>query len=1274
MLIIDANEISIWGRRTNSRILLSHFIEQMILSGHNLSTDIKLIRFGHPDQHGWDGVLDFSGTSPWIPGGRSVWELSVNQGTNAKIRSDFNNKIDSLLPGGFNRKNTTYIAVTTCKIQKINKLEDELRERNIYKDVKVFDATTISEWIKVNIPLRLWFQREINKSERGVSLIGQYWEAWRNFTIPVINSELLLANRRDNVIELYDSLKHKDKVTTLLSDSPDESVAFIYSAIDSCDDLDEKESMLSKTIVISSDQVLLDQFKRVEQSLNIILVPPVTDVVNVLINYGHKVICAVGNSLSRNPVTIKLKRSVVSEFTASLVNMGNSPEESEKQARICGCSASIWMIWNILENSPYLGNHIPDWAQGELADSSVVAALIGGWDHSNEADRKIVEELLNISYEDFAGKIARASKCDNPLLTISGEIRIVTAPPVAFKLLQEKITLEHLKAIEIISKRIFSEIDPALGFSSDERLIALLQGIVLSQSKWLRDGIAGTLLRIAVLGENLIKSGAIPDQLNHQQYVDRLIRNLEGLKNDSRLLVSLREQLPIIAEAAPVPFLDALDSLLQGDPNNITSIFDEGTGFFAESLQCGLLWALETLAWSPDYLDRVTIILTKLATLDPGGTFSNRPINSLREIYLSWHPGTNTNLQHRLAAFDRVLEEDEYIGWELLTLLLDRTPQMSSQTRKPVWKDFGRNERDLVTNKIHFEAILHYLEKAFDLADMDPQRWKLLVDLYSAVDEKKQNSISERLMNIANSDLYEEKRIQFWKILRNEVNRNLGFPDAPWAVKKEKIVPLQYALEAFSPKNLIDRISWLFDSYHPDIPFAHSDTEKYYNQTYKMRESEVKKLFEKENTSGIIRLVNQVRFPGLVAHSLKNILTDIRGYESLLIQTNAGSEKESDFASELSSDAYKQFGKQWIELILGLSENQKWSPADIANALIKIPDELEVFKIIDVFNRDISGEYWRKRDGILGTNENEAVKYAAKKLNEYGRSIASLNAIDQSFDLFMPKFVLELLSNSISELNSGESPDSIHNLRYLFENAFKWLYKHKDSYRNEIAQMEYAYIPILTRPFEKKSLVLHEIMNREPEFFIKLICDIYRPESERGEQKNDFSEEEQNMAKLSFHILDAWSTPPGIDVEGNVDPESLKTWTKKARILAKESDRLGIADQEIGKALFSFPADPKDALWPHKVMREIIEDLKSEDLEIGIEFECFNSRGVVSKAAYEGGDRERKIAQEWESKAKSLGHKWPRTREMLMRIAENWKNHAKKADERAQQDRFDDMR
>jgi hypothetical protein len=151
---------------------------------------------------------------------------------------------------------------------------------------------------------------------------------------------------------------------------------------------------------------------------------------------------------------------------------------------------------------------------------------------------------------------------------------------------------------------------------------------------------------------------------------------------------SLNHLLPLLAEAAPREFLDAVEHALNSEPRPFDTLFaQEGSGITGGNYITGLLWALETLAWDAEYLTRVVIILGDLAAQDPDGNWVNRPLNSLTEMLLPWLPQTCAPLPKRRVAVETLLQEHREVAWKLLLNLLPRAYQTSSHSRKPAWRE-----------------------------------------------------------------------------------------------------------------------------------------------------------------------------------------------------------------------------------------------------------------------------------------------------------------------------------------------------------------------------------------------------------------------------------------------------------------------------------------------------------------------------------------------------------------------------------------------------------
>jgi hypothetical protein len=161
------------------------------------------------------------------------------------------------------------------------------------------------------------------------------------------------------------------------------------------------------------------------------------------------------------------------------------------------------------------------------------------------------------------------------------------------------------------------------------------------------------------LAESLALLGSYPKALSscslHKPEAIAVLCVREVLDNAGWIIwATLNDVLPLLAEANPNEFLDAVEGTLNNkEGETFRSVFAlEGSGIGGWNYMTGLLWALETLAWHPDYLARVTVLLGELAELDPGGNWANRPISSLTTIFLPWLPQTTATIEKRRFADD----------------------------------------------------------------------------------------------------------------------------------------------------------------------------------------------------------------------------------------------------------------------------------------------------------------------------------------------------------------------------------------------------------------------------------------------------------------------------------------------------------------------------------------------------------------------------------------------------------------------------------------------
>jgi hypothetical protein len=326
-----------------------------------------------------------------------------------------------------------------------------------------------------------------------------------------------------------------------------------------------------------------------------------------------------------------------------------------------GCGRSLAALARLRPGGAY---EPPTWlAKGQ---DLLPAILAGAWDTSNGLDRAIVEQIGGgVPCAEFERRIRAFLRDDDPPFDLEGTVCKVRAPMDAFVRIGPLIGPGDAELLRAAMVTVFSTVEP----EADPNDL-FLRPNPTGYSDWLREGLATTLLLFAVWSE--------PADVNlhgetGQAFANRVLNELPGLRTDARLLTSLRNELPLLAEAAPDPLLSALGQMLEGDGSLIRPIFDEHhlRGWpFPETHHIGVLRALETLAWDPEHFRRAVLVLAGLAAIDPGSRQGNRPAQSLAEIFVLWNPNTNASSAQRLSALDEISATYPDLGWGLILALL----------------------------------------------------------------------------------------------------------------------------------------------------------------------------------------------------------------------------------------------------------------------------------------------------------------------------------------------------------------------------------------------------------------------------------------------------------------------------------------------------------------------------------------------------------------------------------------------------------------------------
>lgn len=1239
---ITALNLQQWMERIPARTTFPAMVADLIRA---TADSISNIRFPSGDKgqvRGFDGYLIAKGVLPYVPDGRSIWEFGLEGSGPSKANDDYKSRTKSV--SAADRAETTLVIASprTWDTPKV-RIQDWVAEKKIlkeWKDVVYLDASAIENWLELCPAVSARYA----KYELGcMPVIGarstdEYWEEFSSRFNPLLAEQVLLAGREDQASSLIKRLYDGGGLLLYAADSPEEVVAFAVAAIR----LAEPTTRLfleSKTIIVDTEEAA----RQLSVRKGSIFIPrgKAANSAGFLSRSGPTISSA--GLDDRHSSCDVLRRPKSAELGAALVHMGMSDTEGYEIARKCGRSLAV------LERLKPNGRRPkPEWVS--KGNTLLPALMAGAWSAAMDCDQKVLCTLGGAQdYAQIEAPLRELAVSQDPPVDHVGDVWTMRASVDAFVQLGHLIGAEHLERFKAVASNVFSRtMEPPKGYDVF-RPGPRAEG----HSEWLRTGLMTMLLHMAVLHEQA--RFTVPSS-TPQDFVNSIIRELPGLSSDYRLLESLEEQSALLAEAAPIPFLEALERLLEGDASGIKPIFEEHPGFISpRSNHCGVLWGLEVIAWDPALLQRAAKCLARLAAIDPGGRVSNRPINSLRAIFLSWSPNTSAKAEQLNAVLTQIVRDVPAIAWELIEKLLPSWSDIGEVSQKPVFREYANEPEEILTYGLIWNSQAVVVDLALSLAGQDVERWSLLIGRLSNFPKQSFDAMLVALEKVL-EDTKGDTRFKIWDALRKEVNRHITYASADWAFPDEVRAPLEGLLSKYEPQSPIELTTWLFDDWMPDVPERKDEGKDITEAIAEARSKALKSIFDSHGIQGLLELATKVKLPQHVVISMRALeLSFDELFNALeLFLTN---QTELDAVSGiLLLEGTTKFGERWLakarELLLSSVKDRE----RLAQLLMSLDESKDSWAYVASFGDEIRDTYWRKKHSYFIQGSSDDLQLAIDNYLACGRPMAAIDASSNRFADVSSLLLLRFLDEAIDEINSaGPNLSTMH--EYNIERVFEELAKRSDVSTNDVAQREFAYLPIFRHREKGKPLTLHRLMVEQPTLFMEAIKFVFRP---KGVELPAPSKAEQRRAVAAYELLESLHVLPGqTDLE--VNSEKLLEWCNEVRKLANEANLAEITDIRIGHLLAHSPASNQDGAWPHESVRLAIESLASGDIEHGLSVERFNMRGVYSKSLGEGGAQERGLAEQSKGWAKAMPSS-PRTAAMLMQISESWLREAERAD------------
>lgn len=840
-----------------------------------------------------------------------------------------------------------------------------------------------------------------------------------------------------------------------------------------------------------------------------------------------------------------------------------------------------------------------DWNLHRYAKELTIANLIGSWNENSESDKLIISILAGEDYKTWIQKIREIiQESESPIILKNGIWNIKNRKEL-WKSLSLRIFDETLDKFKACITSVLTEIDPKFELDKEKRFASNIYGKILKHSDTLRKGLA----------ESLALIGCYPDILTNcsrnksKNIVSIVIKEI--LKSTNWMLwASLNNLLPIIAEADPETFLSSVEIALRNTPTPFSELFaQEGDGIIGSNYITGLLWALENIAWEEQYLVQTTVVLGELAQIDPGGRWSNRPSNSLIEIFLPWHPQTTASIEKRKVAIKTINKEMPDVAWPLLMNLLPKSHQIASGCSKPLFrKSISDDWTGKVTNKEYYEQTSYYANFLVEQAKDNISKLSKIVDNLDNLPKAAFDKLLKYLSADSVLSVPEDDRLELWQHLTKFILHHERYSYTEWALDSTLIAKIKKVANKLEPQNPIHLHSRLFDDSSFDLFVENGNWEEQSKILEDHRQSALKAILEYGGNEALFKLIENVEYPTDIGRVLGNIGNDSLDrviIPDLLISANR---KFELFANNYVQSRWRQLGWQWADSI----EFEGWSIPQIASYFSYLPFIADTWKRVSKTLSDSDFEYWSKVN-VNPYHAKDELDFAIDKLIEYQRPYAALGCIHKNLNdkkTLNTKKAVQALIDAISSTEPAYSKNTYDVLEII-----KALQEDSSATSEDLFQVEWAYLSWLdgeNRGVRPK--FIEKQLSTDPNFFFEIISKAYRSEKITKEEYKP-TPDDQKIALHIYDLLKEWRRPPGLQDDGTFNESNFTKWINEVVNMCTESGHLDVALVCIGNVLFYCPPDT-DGFWINRVVADTLNQKEFEKMRNGFHSEILNSRGV----------------------------------------------------------------
>lgn len=921
--LAERNHILQWADGLRARDELPALIRDLIVE---TTPAQDLIRIDCPTAEGigrpdFDLEVETRLGTPWAPRGLSRWEVSTSADVKRNADSNYSRRTREARPDA---GEITYVHLTPrawpetrespqvrsgpadpvsvipSRRQAKRQWQEQRSEEGHWREVRALDADDLLNWLIQAPATRARFSERLGLVPDGCTSARRRWDREQAQTGGQFSADMLLAGREQQFQEFAEACSTGGGTVYIVAQSTQDALDFISAAGA------RTEGVLDRMLLVS-DAAAWRRLKR-EPGGGAILVAAEPEV-------------AEGAEPSRHYLVVPLSRtarpSSNSEESEARIEIGPiDPTAAAKTLERQGLNRSeAWRLAALGRRSPgalrrtlQVGPRptTPAWLD-QLPRSqdlgAVWAALLAGrWSDRHVGDQSLLCELsgTGLSYEDLLLIIRPLSEGADALIARVGDQWDLVAPQEAWRHLASELPESLLDRFVSVAERALteSEIQRWADGSPVE-----IDGRTQTQpvgSRDLRHGVArslallgthgsGTPLASGVSAETraalIVRSLLSGDDDYHEteqetQACDDSPIEIHGVVHRTiRRFVDLSEVLPLLAEAAPDQFLEALgDALAQAKatPSGLLALTQGNAGPLSDTGWYGLKYASETLAWSPEpsHLAFVAESLLTLASIG-NGDLAAKAHDCLVSLFWPRLPQTGLSTDRRNAVLVGLcgrVQLGEAAGsnevrsalwrvlWDLAPRRTGGTPNATPEVREwPAITEPASHE-DYASATHQVIALLLDMISYFASSAAESER---LADMFWPLDE---GGWFMRLPPAARARALatvEENATQglidktlLVDRLRPFIRRHRQYADAFWTLEPDDLASVEQVARRIGDDEPVTASAWLFESHSPELGLIDLGVDRgsYEKHLDELRRASVAQAYASDGLEGVRRV------------------------------------------------------------------------------------------------------------------------------------------------------------------------------------------------------------------------------------------------------------------------------------------------------------------------------------------------------------------------------------------------------------------------------------